>query len=53
MHAHLLLFVTFLLVKDEPNGITRLNLGKLVIGYTRKFALTDPREALEYFYRLK
>ena len=43
----------FSLVKDEPNGITRLNLGRLVIGYTRKFALTDPREALEYFYRLK
>uniref|UniRef100_A0A1X7VWE9 Nuclear pore protein n=1 Tax=Amphimedon queenslandica TaxID=400682 RepID=A0A1X7VWE9_AMPQE len=41
------------LLKDEPNGIARLNLGKLVIGYTRKFALTDPREALEYFYRLK
>lgn len=37
---------------EEPNGIQRINLGRLVVSYTRKFALTDPREALEYFYRL-
>ena len=38
---------------EEPNGVFRLNLGRLVVGYTRGFALTDPREALEYFYRLR
>ena len=38
---------------EEPNGLQRLNLGRLVVSYTRKFALTDPREALEYFYRLR
>lgn len=41
-----------LLVKD-PTGVRRLNFARLVIGYTRRFALTDPREALQYFYLLK
>jgi nuclear pore complex protein Nup93 len=41
------------LLRDEPNGILRLNIGKLVVNYTRKFCLTDPREAVEYFYRLR
>ena len=40
------------MVKD-PTGVRRLNLARLVIGYTRKFSLTDPREALQYFYLLK
>ena len=40
-------------VVEEPNGVFRLNLGRLVVGYTRSFTLTDPREALEYFYRLR
>lgn len=40
------------MVKD-PTGVRRLNFARLVISYTRKFALTDPRETLQYFYLLK
>lgn len=31
----------------------RLNLARLVTSYTRKFEVTDPREALNYFYFLR
>ena len=41
------------LVVKDPTGVRRLNFARLVIGYTRRFALTDPREALQYFYLLK
>ncbi|XP_065827806.1 nuclear pore complex protein Nup93-like [Oscarella lobularis] len=34
---------------DEP----RFNLAQLVVRYTHKFAATDPREALQYYYVLK
>jgi len=40
---------------DENNvaKIDRLNFPQLIMLYTRKFELTDPREALNYFYALK
>jgi nuclear pore complex protein Nup93 len=41
-----------LLVKDS-DGVHRLNFARLVIGYTRRFSQTDPREALQYFFLLK
>ena len=37
----------------DPNGVRRLNFARLIIGYTRRFALTDVREALQYFFLLK
>lgn len=36
-----------------PEAIHQLNFARMVISYTRRFALTDPREALQYFYLLK
>ena len=44
--------VPCVVVKD-PTGVRRLNFARLVMNYTRKFALTDLREALQYFYLLK
>jgi len=41
-----------LMVRD-PTGVCRLNFARLVMGYARRFALTDPREALQYFFLLK
>ena len=39
-------------VKDS-DGMHRLNFARLVMGYTRRFSQTDPREALQYFFLLK
>ena len=41
-----------IVVKDR-NGVRRLNFARLIINYTRRFALTDVREALQYFFLLK
>lgn len=43
--------VPIAVVKDS--GVYRLNFARLVIGYTRRFSQTDPREALQYFFLLK
>ena len=48
--ADILLFCP--VVKDS-DGIHRLNFARLVIGYTKRFSQTDPREALQYFFLLK
>ncbi len=40
-------------VVRDPTGVRRLNFARLVINYTRRFAMTDPREALQYFFLLK
>lgn len=45
-------FYCYVVVKD-PTGIQRLNFARLIISYTRRFALTDVREAVQYFYLLK
>lgn len=37
---------------DQP-PLKRLNYARLITIYTRKFEVTDPREALEYFYLLR
>ena len=40
-------------VMKDPSGVRRLNFARLIIGYTRRFAMTDVREALQYFFLLK
>lgn len=43
-----------LLTRDSSDlGIRRLNFARLIKSYTRKFEVTDPREALQYFYLLR
>jgi len=37
----------------DPAPTRRLNYARLITIYTRKFEVTDPREALEYFYLLR
>jgi len=37
----------------DQGPIKRLNYARLITIYTRKFEITDPREALEYFYLLR
>ncbi|GIY44503.1 nuclear pore complex protein Nup93 [Caerostris extrusa] len=37
---------------DKP-PMRRLNLSRLLMMYTKKFEVTDPREALQYFYVLR
>jgi len=38
---------------SDPDTLRRLNFARLVMMYTRKFEVTDPREALQYFYFLR
>jgi nuclear pore complex protein Nup93 len=44
-----------LLSKDtnDPAPLRRLNFVRLILMYTRKFEVSDPREALQYFYFLR
>ncbi|XP_028392080.1 nuclear pore complex protein Nup93-like [Dendronephthya gigantea] len=43
-----------LMTKDSTDGgVYRLNFARLIKSYTRKFEITDPREALQYFYILR
>ena len=47
------LFVTVSTDSNDAAPLRRLNYPRLITIYTRKFEITDPREALEYFYLLK
>ncbi|GBP06032.1 Nuclear pore complex protein Nup93-1 [Eumeta japonica] len=38
---------------DDPSPLRRLNLARLLLLYVRKFELTDPTEALHYFFFLR
>lgn len=38
---------------SDPEPLRRLNFARLIMMYTRKFEVTDPREALQYFYFLR
>ena len=38
---------------NDAAPLRRLNYPRLITIYTRKFEITDPREALEYFYLLR
>ena len=40
-------------VVKQPTGVRQLNFARLLISYTKRFALTDPREALQYYNLLK
>ncbi|CAB3987731.1 nuclear pore complex Nup93-like, partial [Paramuricea clavata] len=43
-----------LLTKDPTDaGVRKMNFARLIKSYTRKFEITDPREALQYFYLLR
>ena len=46
-------FFFFTAVVKLPTGVRQLNFARLLISYTKRFALTDPREALQYYYLLK
>lgn len=37
----------------DPQPSRRLNFARLIMSYTRKFEVTDPREALQYFFLLR
>ncbi|XP_020602897.1 nuclear pore complex protein Nup93-like [Orbicella faveolata] len=37
----------------DPPPSRRLNFARLIMSYTRKFEVTDPREALQYFFLLR
>ena len=47
------LLVTVSRESSDTEPLRRLNLARLVVMYTRKFEVTDPREALQYFYFLR
>lgn len=49
----LLLFQTVTREASDPRPVRRLNFTRLIMMYTRKFEMTDPREALQYFYFLR
>lgn len=38
---------------NEPKCLRRINFANLIKMYTRKFEITDPREALQYYYFLR
>ena len=40
-------------IGSSPSTIKQLNVARLVMLYVRKFEVTDPREALHYFYFLR
>lgn len=42
-----------LLTQESSDGFKRINIARLLMMYTRKFEVTDPREALQYFYFLR
>ena len=42
-----------MVVSKDSSEVQLFNVAQLVIRYTRKFASTDPREAVQYFYLLK
>lgn len=49
-------FALVILVSDDsedPKPLKRINLARLVLLYVRKFEVTDPAEALQYFYFLR
>ncbi|ELT94870.1 hypothetical protein CAPTEDRAFT_177509 [Capitella teleta] len=39
--------------ESKDDSLRRLNFARLIMMYTRKFSVTDPREALQYFYFLR
>lgn len=49
-------FALVILVSDDsedPKPLKRINMARLVLLYVRKFEVTDPAEALQYFYFLR
>lgn len=51
-----LIWLFFTLVSDDnedPKPLKRLNMARLVMLYVRKFEITDPAEAFQYFFFLR
>ena len=46
-------FLTVVTKDPSDAGVRKLNFARLIKSYTRKFEITDPREALQYFYLLR
>jgi hypothetical protein len=49
--------INFLLIsvdrlQSDPPGIVRVNLGRMLILYVKRFYRSDPMEALHYYYQL-
>lgn len=38
---------------EDPRPLKRINMARLVMLYVRKFEITDPAEALQYFFFLR
>ena len=38
---------------EDPKPVRRLNIARLVMLYVSKFEISDPAEALQYFYFLR
>lgn len=38
---------------EDPIPLRRLNVARLIMLYVRNFEITDPAEALQYFYFLR
>ena len=47
------LFFAVTTFSGDPPPSRRLNFARLIMSYTRKFEVTDPREALQYFFLLR
>jgi len=54
-HVYACIVSMLIVSKDvvDPAPLRRLNFVRLVLMYTRKFEVSDPREALQYFYFLR
>ena len=44
---------TIVIHNDGPGKLRQLNFARIVRAYVSKFALTDPREAVQYYYLLR
>ena len=47
------LIISVLKDNSDPVPLRRLNFVRLILMYTRKFEVSDPREALQYFFFLR
>lgn len=50
------LFVFYFAVSsdiEDPSPARRLNVARLIMLYVKKFEVTDPAEAIQYFYFLR
>lgn len=46
-------YVFVVIHNNGPGKLRQLNFARIVRAYVSKFALTDPREAVQYYYLLR